>query len=157
MQEESPSAFPRWMPAMPYDQLPDVFAQILEQAIDGVVVLDEHNRVLLFNAAAERLWGYSREAVLGQDVGLLLPREVRPRLDASLDTEGIVGSRSEVPMRCRAESPRPTVSSTSATRRRGMRLLRAIQPRWRAAVRPRCGPEVSRSAPTWRAGYPRSG
>ena len=126
MQEESPSAFPRWMPAMPYDQLPDVFAQILEQAIDGVVVLDEHNRVLLFNAAAERLWGYSREAVLGQDVGLLLPREVRPRLDASLDTEGIVGSRSEVPMRCRDGSRLWGSMSISHIEFDGKRLLTAF-------------------------------
>ena len=126
MQEESPSAFPRWMPAMPYDQLPDVFAQILEQAIDGVVVLDEHNRVLLFNAAAERLWGYSREAVLGQDVGLLLPQEVRPRLDASLETEGIVGSRSEVPMRCRDGSRLWGSMSISHIEFDGKRLLTAF-------------------------------
>ena len=101
MTDEHPQVLARWKSAMPYDQLPEVFAQILEQAIDGVVVLDENNRVLLFNAAAERLWGYARAEVLGQDVGRLLPEEVRPRLGAPLDTEGIVGSRGEVPMRCR--------------------------------------------------------
>lgn len=107
-------------------QLPDVLPQILEQAIDGVVVLDERNSVLLFNAAAERLWGYSRDEVLGRDVGLLLPDEVRPRLDAPLDSEAIVGSRSEVPMRRRDGSWLWGSMSISRIDVRGRRLLTAF-------------------------------
>ncbi|SDI59988.1 EAL domain-containing protein [Pseudomonas panipatensis] len=87
-------------------QTPDVVLQTLEQAIDGVVVLDEDGRVVLFNAAAERLWGYGRDEVLGRDVGLLLPTDVRSRLDTPRSTDAIIGSRSEVPMQRRDGSRR---------------------------------------------------
>lgn len=107
-------------------QLPEVLPQILEQAIDGVVVLDERNSVLLFNAAAERLWGYSREEVLGHDVSLLLPDEARPRLDAPMDSEGIVGRRSEVPMRRRDGSWLWGSMSISRIDASGRRLLTAF-------------------------------
>lgn len=47
--------------------------QILEQALDAVVSIDGKNEVTFFNAAAERLWGYSRREVLGQNVRMLVP------------------------------------------------------------------------------------
>lgn len=50
---------------------------VLEGAVDGVVVIDCEDRVLRFNAAAERLWGMSRETVLGQPVAALIPELMR--------------------------------------------------------------------------------
>lgn len=55
--------------------------QTLEQAVDAVVVIDEHNLVVFFNAAAEQLWGYSRHEVLGQNVKLLVPPAIRDAHD----------------------------------------------------------------------------
>ncbi|MBA6130148.1 PAS domain-containing protein, partial [Pseudomonas juntendi] len=46
-------------------KLSDIFTQTLEQAVDGVVVIDTSNNVVLFNRAAELLWGVGREEVLG--------------------------------------------------------------------------------------------
>ncbi len=46
---------------------------VLDSTADGIVVIDAQNRILLFNRAAERLFGYSRSEVLGRDVGILLP------------------------------------------------------------------------------------
>ncbi|MDR3473137.1 MAG: EAL domain-containing protein [Devosia sp.] len=45
----------------------------LEQVVDAVVGVDEADRVVFFNAVAERLWGCDRTAVLGQAVGERLP------------------------------------------------------------------------------------
>ena len=45
----------------------------LEQTFMAVVLVDERNRVLFFNEAAEKLWGYSRDEVLGQDMNILIP------------------------------------------------------------------------------------
>ena len=53
-----------------------LLVQTLEQAIDGVVVIDERNEVVVFNAAAERIWGHPRDAVLGHDVRMLMPMEM---------------------------------------------------------------------------------
>ncbi|MVV51720.1 EAL domain-containing protein [Pseudomonas sp. PB120] len=50
------------------------FVQTLEQAIDAVVVVDDDNRVVFFNASAERFWGCSRTEVLGSDVNALVPQ-----------------------------------------------------------------------------------
>jgi diguanylate cyclase (GGDEF)-like protein/PAS domain S-box-containing protein len=44
-----------------------------EQAVDAVVAFDNNRIVTHLNAAAERLWGYTRRDVLGRDVGMLLP------------------------------------------------------------------------------------
>ena len=53
----------------------------LENAIDAVVVIDTSNRVIFFNSAAEELWGYRREEVLGHNVKMLVPREHQPPHD----------------------------------------------------------------------------
>ncbi|MGE4522046.1 MAG: PAS domain-containing protein [Acetobacter sp.] len=41
------------------------FADMLAQATDGVIIIDETNRVVFFNTAAERLWGCAAGEVLG--------------------------------------------------------------------------------------------
>ena len=55
--------------------------QALEQAIDAVVTIDPNNRIIFFNAAAERLWGLNRSEVMGQNVKILVP----PHLQAGHD------------------------------------------------------------------------
>ena len=47
--------------------------QILDQAIDGVVSIDQNNNIVYFNAAAEKLWGYSADEVMGKNVRMLVP------------------------------------------------------------------------------------
>lgn len=55
--------------------------QVLEQAIDAVVSIDERNCITFYNAAAERLWGYSASEVMGQNVKMLVPRAIQPNHD----------------------------------------------------------------------------
>lgn len=50
-----------------------LLSQTLEQALDAVVMVNEQSLVTFFNPAAERLWGYRREDVMGQPAHLLLP------------------------------------------------------------------------------------
>ncbi len=82
----------------------ELFGPILEQAIDGVVVVDHTNAVVLFNAAAERLWGMSRDQVLGQNVNILVPEEHRAHHDSHLAANRggaqnrLVGTTVEVPI-----------------------------------------------------------
>lgn len=54
---------------------------VLEQAIDGVVLIDDKNLVTFFNPAAERMWGFSAREVIGKNVKMLVPSEVRPNHD----------------------------------------------------------------------------
>ena len=55
--------------------------QTLEQAVDAVVTIDEDNNVTFFNAAAERLWGYQRDQVLGRNVRMLVPSQFQANHD----------------------------------------------------------------------------
>ncbi|MFW6379522.1 MAG: PAS domain S-box protein [Guyparkeria sp.] len=54
-------------------ELREQMSQTLEQAADAVVTIDEDNRISFFNAAAERLWGYDRDEVIGENVRMLVP------------------------------------------------------------------------------------
>jgi PAS domain S-box-containing protein len=47
------------------------YERTLEGALDGVLVTSNDNKILFFNKAAEKIWEYTRDEVLGQDVGIL--------------------------------------------------------------------------------------
>ena len=53
------------------------FRDLLESAPDAVIITDEQGRVRLANAEAERLFGYRREELIGQDVEMLMPQRYR--------------------------------------------------------------------------------
>jgi PAS domain S-box-containing protein len=53
------------------------FAGILAIAGDAIVSIDGNQRITLFNDAAERLFGYSREEILNQSIDLLIPARFR--------------------------------------------------------------------------------
>ncbi len=78
------------------------YQAVLEQAIDAVVSINQHNQVTFFNAAAEALWGYHREEVIGQNVKMLVPKGIQPQHDQFVNknrTSGInkiVGSARDV-------------------------------------------------------------
>ncbi|WP_227272126.1 PAS domain S-box protein [Roseobacter weihaiensis] len=82
----------------------ELMTATLEQTIDAVVMLDQENHVTFFNAAAERLWGYGRDEVIGQNVKMLVPPEMRVHHDSWVDrhrnggADKIVGTSREVPV-----------------------------------------------------------
>jgi len=58
---------------------------MLEAALDCIVTMDADGRVVDFNAAAERAFGYAREEARGRNLGdLIVPPELRARHAAGL-------------------------------------------------------------------------
>jgi len=49
-----------------------VLVRAVESAKEGFVTVDEDHKVIFFNRAAERLFGYHREEVLGRDLEVIL-------------------------------------------------------------------------------------
>jgi two-component system sensor kinase FixL len=48
---------------------------VLETAPDGIIVMDEAARILIFNKACEALFGYTAAEVIGENVHVLMPQE----------------------------------------------------------------------------------
>ena len=88
------------------DLLPGVnearWRAILDSAVDGIVVIDEAGTIEAFNAAAERMFGYSEPEVLGKNVTLLMPSPYSDEHDGYLKRylqtgeHKIIGVRREV-------------------------------------------------------------
>ena len=56
--------------------------QVLEQAHDGVITIDSQNLIIFANPAAEKIWGYSREEMIGQNIKMLVAPEHRSKHDS---------------------------------------------------------------------------
>ncbi len=74
--------------------------EIVEQTLEKVCI-DEHNNVT-FNGSAEKLWGYSRDEVIGKNVKMLVPQAIQSNHDNYVNVnrqtgqDKIVGTSREV-------------------------------------------------------------
>ncbi len=59
--------------------------QALEQSVDAVVTIDPQNRIVFFNAAAERLWNIKRAEVIGKNVRILVPPHIQSGHDGLIN------------------------------------------------------------------------
>ena len=55
------------------------FRELLEAAPDAIIEVDRDGRIVLLNAAAEQIFGYRREELLGEPVENLIPEGARGR------------------------------------------------------------------------------
>ena len=66
---------------------------ILQTVPDAMIVIDERGYILSFSAAAERMFGFSEEEVLGENVSMLMPSPDRERHDGYLERYLRTGER----------------------------------------------------------------
>lgn len=57
---------------------------IIDSAVDGIIVIGANGLIAAFNPAAERLFGYGEQEVIGQNVSILIPSPHREAHDSYL-------------------------------------------------------------------------
>ena len=53
--------------------------KLVESAGDAIVAADAEGRIILWNAAAERIFGYAKDEALGRTLDLIIPERQRER------------------------------------------------------------------------------
>ncbi|MDH5648131.1 MAG: EAL domain-containing protein [Gammaproteobacteria bacterium] len=55
------------------------FSGLLESAPDAMIICDRHGKIVLVNAQCERVFGFKREELIGEEVEILIPPELYDR------------------------------------------------------------------------------
>jgi PAS domain S-box-containing protein len=66
-------------------------AGLLDSAMDGIISVDDAQRVVLFNRAAQRMFGWTADEIRGQPLDLLLPQRFRGLHDQQVRRFGATG------------------------------------------------------------------
>ena len=65
-----------------------LFSTLLEIADDAVIVIDEHQAIVLFNRGAERIFGWAADEILGEPLSRLLPDSAASRHGSHVEAFG---------------------------------------------------------------------
>ncbi len=66
---------------------------VLETTVDGIITIDEYGTIESFNPAAERIFGYDADEVIGENVEILMPQPYRDEHDEYLRSYRETGRR----------------------------------------------------------------
>ncbi|MBI1774409.1 MAG: response regulator [Proteobacteria bacterium] len=62
------------------------FRVVFDTAVDGMILIDSRGTISMFNPAAERLFGYRADVVIGQNLKMLMPSPYQEEHDRYLET-----------------------------------------------------------------------
>ncbi|MGV3569374.1 MAG: PAS domain-containing sensor histidine kinase [Ramlibacter sp.] len=73
---------------------PGWVAGLLDSAMDAIIAVDEEQRIVLYNGAAERIFGWAAAEMLGEQLHRLLPERYRAAHAGHLHRFGVTGASS---------------------------------------------------------------
>jgi two-component system sensor kinase FixL len=76
-----------------YRETDNKFKAILATAVDGIIIIDQRGRIDMVNEAAQRLFGYAEDELIGRNVKLLMPEPDSSRHDAYMEHYHQTGER----------------------------------------------------------------
>ena len=106
--------------------------KILEMAAEGIVSIDTGGKLLSFNRAAQKIFGYSEEDVIGKNVSLLMPAPHRDSHDEYLSRylqtgqSHVIGKTREVQGWRKDGTPFPLELSVTEIKYGGAHLFTAV-------------------------------
>ena len=65
---------------------------IVDAAMDPIVTVDDAQRIVVFNPAAEQVFGHRRDAVVGRPLDMLIPQQFRPAHRRHVERFGATGT-----------------------------------------------------------------
>jgi PAS domain S-box-containing protein len=71
-------------------------AGIIDSAMDAIISVDERHRIVLFNTAAEKMFAYSTEEMIGEPLSRLIPESFRAAHDEHIRRFGETGVTARV-------------------------------------------------------------
>jgi diguanylate cyclase (GGDEF)-like protein/PAS domain S-box-containing protein len=66
-------------------------SHIVERIEDGVVAIDGHHNIILFNEGAQRIFGYTQDDVMGHHLNILVPERFHLQHDVMIEEFGASG------------------------------------------------------------------
>ena len=69
------------------------WAAIIETAVDGIVLINRHGRIELFNPAAAEMFGYAPDEVIGRNISMLMPEPYASEHDHYMRRYQMTGER----------------------------------------------------------------
>ena len=114
------------------DQEDSLFRTLVSTAVDGIILIDSHGTVSLYNPSAQKLFGYAPEEVLGRNVNMLMPSPYREEHDGYLENyvrtgrKKIIGIGREVLGRRKDGTTFPMYLSVGESTMKGERIFVGI-------------------------------
>jgi PAS domain S-box-containing protein len=113
---------------------PALLAGIVQLAADGIISIDDEERIHLFNAGAEEIFGYTADEVLGRGLDVLIPDRYReahraehlPHFARAHETARRMGARREVFGRRKDGTEFPAEVAISKVTIDGRRMYNAV-------------------------------
>jgi len=67
-----------------FDEVNVQAKNILESSVDSIISIDDNSVILGFNHSAENLFGYSKDEVIGENIGVIIPAPYKEKYDGYL-------------------------------------------------------------------------